>query len=640
MTLKSKLFLIGILIPLSLPFIWRSAFAFDSYPATTEISVIPTGNLYNSSVTNARMNNVYTLLGDGTYSNVYIITQEWYMYLWMTKGNIIVHDGSFYSDVPNDNFYQTSWGAFNVGTNWASYGVNSTDYYILNGVVYYKCYMALARVGFNSTSSSFYSSSVFSDDSLTRQPNLDISAYLPDLRTLYCELSYLDSDTYGELPYIYVSTSDTVDYLNSYCYFEYTDARGPGQTVTVLSDQYINPHIVDEDYSAWIFSPSLISAYDCTLTSLTYYSADYGQKTIELNIDIIYGEAYPEVQDWNYFYYFTTYMESQDNDNIVYSYSTLYLSYPYNSTYYYYDFEHSVLQPFTIKVLLMPDYMVGSIWGDLMNLGSSDMSLFYQIYEQFDLILTNVNQSTFDAFYGQQGIYDSIYTDWNRDQKEGLRDLFALVPTYINANENVFSNLSASMYQTDVGFIYTRSFLMKRIITNLGDIDDRLLEFETRLVDEDGVLYGIQSKLNNLYKQDNEFYNDMARFVRRWDYWLDENVLGVISSKLDSILTRLNDILNSIGNVDVPVDLEDLGAYRPLKAIYDFVYSLYGWTSDHIGFMLASFNGLRTGYIGEVSGTPIPLMPYPSDVPALPTINVTPIPVPVIPTYVPIESGG
>lgn len=467
---------------------------------------------------------------------------------------------------------------------------------------------------------------LYINGTLYTPPNLGYGSLEPDHRVLSCtkEVKYPFSS--NPLEYIHISVDDNPS--DSFVALTYEDGNGDIRTSTIFPESYVNLHDIEGTGVFWSFDipPYLLSGYEFTLTQCTYWSSSsWGTKTIDVDLIFYEGERYPLSTNWNNIYYVTEFAESQDNGSVVYGLTTLYLSYQYEGVYYYYDYEWSSCQPFTIKVLFMPAFMnnPSSI--------SANIDWLYQIYEQYDLIFFGLDESTFNLIFSQYNNfnYNSLNLLWQVNEEDAIESLTKREPKYINSNKSVKNELSAQYYQSDVGVIYTRSFLLKRISSSLGDIDDRLLEFETGLIGEDGALVSVQTKLNNIYKGQNDFFNGINDFVLKWDYWLDNYD---VSDKLDSIVSRLDSILTFLEG-DLSIDLD--GLEHPWIDFYNFIKRAFDGAQRYLGNFTSSASAILDG--SDMTKLPVPSI---SVEPALPfNPSLSPIP---YPSFIPIPtlSGG
>ena len=586
------------------------------------------------SVLTSLDSNIYIFLYKYDYTIEGVVQEGFSIsYVAVEHGECCFVNREYYFSEPNvrwvsGNFGTSSYNYSSVlrSSTYSPFSIGDVHYYGNGGG--YQIMQSNYNLGECYASSSFYTSSTSSLGpwTLISPKNLDISAYYPDQRILTCtkEVKYPFSS--NPLEYIHISVDDNP--VGSFVAFTFEDYNGDTRTVTVFSDSYVDVTDIEGTGVYWSFNiqPFLLSGYEFSLTQVTFWSGgSWGTKTIDVDLSFYEGERYPLATNWNNIYYVTEFAESQDNGSVVYGLTTLYLSYQYEGMFYYYDYEWSSCQPFTIKVLFMPDFMNNPF-------GSNNIDWLYQIYEQYDLIFFGINESTFNVIfssYAPNFTYDNLYNIWFQSEEDAIETLTKREPRFINSNKSVKNDLSAQYYQADVGVIYTRSFLLKRMCSSLGDLDDRLLEFETGLIGQDGVLSGIQMKLNNIYKGQNDFFNGINDFVLKWDYWLDNYD---VSDKLDSIVFRLDSILTFLEG-DLSIDLD--GLEHPWIDFYNFIKRVFDGAQRYLGNFTSSATAILDG--SDMTRLPVPSISVEPALPFNPTL--TPIP---IPSFIPVPtlSGG
>lgn len=463
---------------------------------------------------------------------------------------------------------------------------------------------------FPSNSTMYSTTSFYSNSGLISSNNLTLGTFNPDSRIfeVWKTVDYPESS--NPLEYINVRVDDGTDLdkiSSQKIRFDYTDHDGNHLYKVFNESDFHDIRHVDDCFEFYIF-PYLISSYEFTLTESTYYPdlVEWGSKTIDLDITFNEDVIYPLPQDWNSVYTVNQYFQSSSNGTINAGVTKLALS-SFGS--YWIDNNQRVChQVFDVKSLFIPYFMNS----DLLSI---NLETLFQLYEQYDVIFTGVQPTQFNLLiptldYNDLMTYYSLYGFYPALQK--LQEAYVF---YSNLEyQKNYSDYFWSVSTDDVGFIVTRSFLFKRALAALGDVDDRLLEFEENLVGEDSLGASLQNKLDNILSQENSFFSDVSRFFQKLEYGLN----GVSFSNIEKWLKEIRDSLVGEFHFDFEV-LE-----HPWLDIYEFVKALFDDGTAFLGDFTASANAMLNG--SSMTSLPISTITV---TPALP-FNPTPIPIPTI----------
>ena len=455
--------------------------------------------------------------------------------------------------------------------------------------------------------------------------NLDLENWFPsDTRIFEVWKSVDYPESSNPLEYINVRLDGYVD-LNKISTqkirFDYTDSDGNNHYKVFSESDFHDIHydIFEDVYTFYLF-PYLISSYEFTITAATYYSdlVEWGSKTIELDLTYNEGTIYPLPQDWNSVYTVNQYFQSRSNGTFNTGVSLLALS---DSGYFWIDNNRKVChQVFDVKALFIPYFMNS----DLLSI---NLETLFQLYEQYDVIFTGVQPTQFNTliptldyndlyvYYSQNGFYPAL---------QKLQEYYVF---YHNLDyQHTYSDYTWTLSTDNVGFIVTRSFLLKRSLTALGDIDNRLLEFESNLVGEDSLGASLQTKLDNILSLEHDFFTDVSNFFQKLEYNLNGLSLGRIEKYLEDIWSA------SVGERNF--NYTDL-LPEPLKSI--FLY-FRGWFISSTQYMQDFIDVSNSSLYGDdlmtlpFEATVVPVLPFEPGTP-------TPIPIPTLEAGL-IEVGG
>ena len=467
--------------------------------------------------------------------------------------------------------------------------------------------------------------------------NLIVPEFLPppDPRTFSVTKKY-DNGNY----WLYCEV-EPYNFNYFYITFEYQDSLGTFSKTIGRDDIVRFEDIADPPYYAagfWI-NPNDISQYKFTLKGAEIFTnGEYGDKSVEL--DLIFNEdPFPLPTGYGDVTSYSEYNVFRNPGIIGANRDVLHIGYidGNSSLLSWYDSYGTCMQPFRLRWIALPDFM----W-DWPQSGVGDWALeeFYQLFEQYDVVILGVSPTIFNKLYPYN---DALMANWTSNYTwlagdyaiYGADDVIAkimgLQSDYLSLDKvHSDSAFTESDYET-VGFVWTRTLLLKQVSYFCGDTSERLLEFERRLVDtDDGVLTMIQNKLVDMYVQDNQYYNSVLSGLGNISYalnGLDFGVLDSISIKLDRIIGYLD--------FDLNIDISKLS--HPWVDIYSFAKNMFDdsepmWAS--LGYAgEALYDGLEVTPQYDVNQLPqitggIPLFPtIGPDVPLIPTLTPTPIPI-------------
>ena len=479
-----------------------------------------------------------------------------------------------------------------------------------------------------------------SGSSVVLPANLDISYLYPDNRQFNV---FKKRENGNDWIYFEMSPLESSDFVS--IAFTYYDTLGTFVKVLFSFDTLRLSTIAESPSEVWTvgyFNPNLISDFKYTIVQAEVVTTDfsYGSKTISLDL-VFNEEPFPLLPGSGDVTSFSTYNVFRNPGIIGANRDTLHLGFieGNSSLLTWYDTYGTCKQPFRLRWIALPDFMWD--WPQS-GVGNWNLEEFYQLFEQYDVVILGVSPTIFNKFYPYNdgtisnwaGNYAWLVADYALyGADDVIAKIMGLRSEYLSLDKaHSDSTFTESDYEL-VGFVWTRTLFLKQISYFCGDSSERLLEFETRLIDsDDGVLTMIQTKLVNMYEQDNAFYNSILPAVRDVTYALnnlDFGVLDIISAKLDRIIGYLD--------FDLNIDISKLG--HPWSDIYVFAKNMFEdsepmWSSlGYAGETL--YDGLEITPQYDVNRLP----QITGGIPLFPTIGPT---VPLIPslTPTPTPSGG
>lgn len=405
--------------------------------------------------------------------------------------------------------------------------------------------------------------------------NYSANLYLPDSDTRTFEVF---QETFAGVDYLRVVVDfDIYGGHNCFLTLTYSDAQGSGYEYTYLRSQFVRNEY-DNPYSEFHVPVSSLPAYgNFTISGATFTTASlWGTKSKLLNFSYS-GDDIPLVDNYNtvisYNTFETLYGSSVISGNVI---GTLYVGEEsVNNWDIWKDSEDIFNCNYRLRIVAFPDFMWNAGLG-YTGVTEINISLeeYYKMFEECDVVLYGLDEDTFDWIY-----YDGFYDD--------LNDIWENPVQTINWFEKVFQepvtarnlypdedDYNIDYFDSAVGFITTRNYLLKRVHYSLGDVDSRLLEFENKLLNSsNGVLTNIQNQFILGYEQDNDFYNKVYDSLHNVETIMNglqfEDFFNGILSKLTSIENALN----------FTFDWETIPI--PFKPIWQFFVKSFTLLSDY-----------------------------------------------------------
>lgn len=317
----------------------------------------------------------------------------------------------------------------------------------------------------------------------------------------------------------------------------------------------------DPPYTYFYLDPNSIPYSDFVIDTVTYENSvgTYGSKTISVNL--VFGSPTSIVPpDYDVNTTYNNFTQFIDEGSVSYGLDTLYLGSDSitGEHFYWSSSDVPTRQKWELKALFIPNPSLLQHYTGQATISSSTA---YQIYEQFDLIVFGVDDDAFDYIYGsgQFSILDNITTGLDYDLL--IKKCVELSTDYTNLRMDELAPTTVLYSDSDCGFVFTRSYLLKKMYFFMGDIDTRLLEFETNLVSENGVLAAVQTKLANIVTNNSSFFDPALEDLTNIVYFCNDislngylpamvSSLGSIDQKL-SLLNYLTSIDNKLGLIDL-----------------------------------------------------------------------------------------
>lgn len=477
-----------------------------------------------------------------------------------------------------------------------------------------------------------------SSDNFVGSKNLIVPQFAPpDNRSLTASKVYLTDNYYLQVEAYPAFASDfgyvTLTYYDTLGTFTKTLSRSDGIRVSEVGEDASNSFVT------LTINPNLVSQYKFTVTGVDYVSSgDFGSKSV-LQLDLIFNEdPFPMPSGWDSINSYSTYNSYSSIGVVGGGIATFEIGFLNNnqSLLSWRESSGKVHQPFRLSWIVLPDFL----W-DYGAFQFADFNLeeMYQLFESYDVVILGVGPSFFNDLYpdhvdpaGVKDNYDFVKSAWQLglgvDYCISVIDGFESPYRSCNRadSDEVFTITRSSRF----GFIWTRNFLLKQISWYCGDTSERLLELESRLVDEnDGALTSIQEKLNYLYEDNNGFINDCLHSLSDISYALnnlDVGALGDISLKLDRIIDYF----------DFNIDIDVTKLARPWSDIFLFTKRMFDDSVPMWDSISSSASTLYDGLpvsnqydvesLPDISG-PIPLFPTIAPIPVIPTFSPTPVPI-------------
>lgn len=429
------------------------------------------------------------------------------------------------------------------------------------------------------------------------------------------------TERYGSA-YISVTVSDNVsdDWDGSYSFVTVSGvSTGINFSYTFGFNSYLEKQ-GDPPYAYFLLDPSQIPWDVFTLTSLEYVSSgSFGSKTI--SVDFKFGESpieYDPITN-NYFWSNTSYTEY--NGGSAWGFDYIKVDTVDGD---FWDDNKVLIQPFSFSVMAFP----------VMPSGITSMDYYVELVNDYlsyyDVILTEVPESTFDNLYGA-GAFDDFQSSvsWAH-----YGNFLMDVSEWYSAHSMIASPLDYEYYNDlpiyssnqSCGIAFSDHFYFKQLSYMLGDTSDILTEFSSRFYEEDGFTDVLTKSLSSIYDGQYEYFNGALTYLERQNYFINDLILNkYIPDSVDllkDIKQLLGDILNALGE-NAPIDINDLES--PLLDIYQFIDALYQGSKTKISDLRLTLKAVSSGILPDGNGGEVYLLPTGSPTPVpLPTVPVLP----------------
>lgn len=499
----------------------------------------------------------------------------WYVYTGTSNPPVV----ALTSQLPsNSQGTFTEFGEVYYCTSWDRFSTKDFTCFSSNGMIYGGSYVEPNLTVRDTRFLEVVPQTLYNADYLVVTADTDVFAHVSSLTVYY-------TDTTGSKFYVF----ESYQYLNSF---------------------YDNPY---SSFKVNVSNIPTVGAF--TLTSAELYTdGAWGSKSVSFSYsytgsDVGLPSSYTDIT------YFNNFFESEHLSSIGSAFiGTLYFGvYSDTNTYYLRDNNGYLVENFDVKYIALPNFLWDVTGSDSANW---DFEEYYELFEMFDVVILGLGETAFDEIYGS-GSYYTLNAGWNT----GTWGVSAIInriekytPVYHSTLQSLFesnpNDFVWSAYANDIGFIVTRNYLLKKVFYSLGDVDSRLLDFESKLLSENGVLSSIEEKMILGLSQNNSGWNIAIDGIGRLNAFFD-NLL--VSGWLDKVTGSLEDIKSLLST-----SADDFGTLLgPFKAIYDFFKG-----------------GLDTGLLWMDDFIGIGQKAFSEEVPLLPTLSPT---IPLIPT---ISIGG
>lgn len=419
-----------------------------------------------------------------------------------------------YSRTPNDVINYCSY-SFSSGGSLQSYycGGTATTIPGFSGE-WYRCSDNTLLNRFTNLDGDFYCNAnfyIYGSDFLVSE-NLNVTAYLPDPH-------YFEANFNGQLIYIDVNFDPHVysSFVTVWGYNEF------GSTPYIYSSSEYN-FIIDDEVpevqDTWRFYldvDAIKSAYvgtDFHIASISCMGwSDAFEKTLSVDWNfssVVTPGNYNPPNDVSYYYttfYNETYNYSEQNGNVV-SFGNVDICLYSNQTLdrVFWDKQKTLITPYKYSYVFLPVLLIGDSYYRLLD----------ELCLEFDVVICNCPDAVFDAMYGSGAAAEfrnltttNSFILWFTTKFR----FYDIIPY------SFFNNLPDLNYTSyDCTALYTDSFYFKSLSYLFGDNNERLLEFETRILGEDGAFQELLKSLKTMYKNDYDYYTGMLTYMSKVNY--------------------------------------------------------------------------------------------------------------------------
>ena len=431
------------------------------------------------------------------------------------------------------------------------------------------------------------------------------------------------TSNYNDTPYLVVTADVDIENVTSMLTVYYTDSMG-SYSYTYADYQYVGK-LFDNPYSEFkvnVLTLPTDGDFVITGAKLTTSSLTWGEKEITLNYHFD-GQNMPNpTYDITYF---NNYPPSDGDVPISASYFDTLEYLRYQGVDYIRDGQGNFVCPFDCNFICIVSDQWNANSNHFVHIPDAG---FYQLFEQYDVIMVGVNGSMMEYIYGPNVMID---TQWSWAQY--LAYIESLTPnckTIGTVAESYYADMTNVYSQNNVGFIFTRSYLLKRLWASMGDVDERLLDLEYRLFNqESGVLTNIQLLIASNLEQNHLFFDKALDFFNSVNAQYNElRLMNFYQGVLDFLRDIRDALTEGISETLPPyiTDLEDI--VEPFKSIFLF---FKGVAAETISY-LPDF----TDYSRRMIDVNYPFLPTPLPT-SVPIPDITPdvdVPTPY-PTYTP-----
>lgn len=454
--------------------------------------------------------------------------------------------------------------------NEAMYPNNNNDTTV-NNIKYY-------RFNFSAyNSSTFYCSSDFIDNGGDVSANLDLSTFLPP-EIIFDVWLTQNNDLIGVTVDFDVATH--YNFITLWGYDEF----GP-TPITYSTNEYRQIHydMTDRLLTTFylpiekIFMYTQGSTFHVSSISCVGWNENTEEQTISLNWDLTNTPGIEYDSPSNTYYYDTFYNESYNynSDNgAAYAYGHVALTFSTDiHAPVFWDTEETLIQPYAYSFIAIP--ILGSTRQKFFD---ENPSILYSLLHSYDVIIVDCSETAFNQFYGNGAFsnFNSNVSDWNAESFIlGFNEWYSnhSTPDIHPLPYNLINNKPTHTSTYLAGVFYSHSFYQKSMLYLLGDSNERLLEFETRILGEDGFAQELFKSLKQIYDLQYTSFSDSITYLKKIQYFTNQVIVndyfgkmvtGIISldasinqleSSFSSSLTSTNGLLERINESILGLDL-------------------------------------------------------------------------------------
>lgn len=432
------------------------------------------------------------------------------------------------------------------------YPKNDTHSFPLDGVTYYQWNIPYI----NNNNSFVYCSIDFKDPGGDVSANLDLSSFLPPEIIFEVWLTQ-NNDLIGVTVDFDVATH--YNFITLWGYDDY----GP-QPITYSTNEYRQIHydMTDRLLTTFflpiekIFMYAQSKEFHVSSISCVGWNEDTEEQTKSVNWDLTNSPGLEYDSPSNTYYYDIFYNESYNynSDNgAAYAYGHVALTFSTDiHAPVFWDTEETLIQPYAYSFIAIP--ILGSTRQKFFD---ENPFILYSLLHSYDVIIVDCSETAFNQFYGTGAFsnFNSNVSDWNAESfildfnewytNHSTPDIHSLPYSLINNKPTHTSTYFA-------GIFYSHSFYQKSMLYLLGDSNERLLEFETRILGEDGFAQELFKSLKQIYDLQYTSFSDSITYLKKIQYFTNQvlvnDYFGKILIGITSLDASINDLESSFSS--------------------------------------------------------------------------------------------